>query len=126
MDELVIVPEDVWIKHAEPSDPLGVHWQYGVLAPRLKDGQWTVAFCPVKLLEPVKDCDDIDIQEWINYWCAHVDCHIIVRKEIFEEGERIFDPFEIEDRVDAMLYDLAENTFSKASKIMMEYLERTS
>jgi hypothetical protein len=92
----------------------------------MKEGIWTIAVCPERLVEPVSNHDAVDAQGWIDYWCAHMDCHIIVMANLHEIEKEWKDPFTVEQEVDEMLYDLAENTFSKASKIMMDYLERAS
>jgi hypothetical protein len=80
--KVIVLEKEVWEKEFLSYDDVdrvtGVHKQYGLTAPVMWKGQWTLPFSPWHLIQPMADEDDDRLQRWITYWAGHMFLHLVV------------------------------------------------
>lgn len=112
LGNVVLFSPEIWEEKflARPDvDPLNVHKPYGLVVPQFVNDEWAIGLSASHLVRPVEDRDDRDLNQWLEYWFAHIGLHLVVMSWAHELGESSLSFEDVERRVDAELATQAQH-----------------
>lgn len=114
MKEVLFLTEERWDVHmmsVPQVDPTGAHKRFGLTAPQWVGGKFMMGVCVPRLIRPLADHDDDELQTWLEFWLLHCGIHIIMNKEAEERDESNVPLAEMERRVEERFKELAHGSY---------------